>query len=182
MEEHQQNAQIAGLKSASPYRSPMYDFGSSIIYLTDPSNELHELELQLRGLKKVNDKLVTVGQPLLNELGISRILAHVDSIVNQVTIMSNLSEKKINYLMLDFADSLIKHLMENRKYWQIPPPVDSNRTAIFSWAKNRAYICIHRSLEGDDKRFWKGSTQEITTRVDGQSNKNRFPRMLGWGK
>ena len=33
---------------------------------------------------------------------------------------------------------------------------------------NACYPVVKRAFEGDDKRFWKGSTHEYTARIDSQ--------------
>ena len=86
---------------STPYSNPFYSYGSAIMMLTDPSSELYDLELNLRGVKVgERNQLVEVGEPLLNDFGVNCVLGLVKGAVNQVTIMSNLDKGNINSLSL----------------------------------------------------------------------------------
>lgn len=166
---------------STPYQSPLYNFGSSIILLTNPENELYKMELTLRSM--VVDKEGNpdpVGKPLMNDIGISSIIGITQAIVNQVTIMSNLSKNEVPMLIDFLGDTLAKDLMMNRVKYDIKTA--SARDKIFFTVLSSAFICMKRAYEEGDKRFWKGATQEITTRVEGQQKKSALSNVLGWKK
>jgi len=59
---------------------------------------------------------------------------------------------------------------------------NSARDKIYFSSLTSAYVALKRGYKEGDRRFWKGSTQEITTRIDGkQQSGGRFARMFGWG-
>lgn len=175
-EEQQQGPQI----KSSPYNSPMHNFSGSILFLTNPENELHRFELTLRNVM-MDDKGVIhpLGEPLLNDEGIKSIIGQTQSVVNQDTVMSNFDDEIPQIIDL-FADSLIQDLMMNRVIYEIKNP--AARSKIVSMATIYAYSCLRRAYEQGEKKFWKGSQQEITTRLEGYPTKNKGLSGLMWGK
>lgn len=179
MEEEQPRPQIR----STPYASPMHNFGGSILLLTNPENKLHKMELTLRSMK-LDEKgnPISIGDPLLNDLGISSIIGIVQTIVDQDTVMSNLNKDEIPMLIDFLGDTLAKDLMVNRKKYAINS--SSSRDKIFFTVLTSSFICMKRAFEEGEKRFWKGSQQDITTRVEGMGSQKRgmFSKMIGWGK
>jgi hypothetical protein len=176
MEEQQSEGPV--IKS-SPYQSPMYNFGGSIILLTNPENELFKMELTLKNLR-VDSKgnALTAGEALMNDLGVSSVIGQVQAIVNQVTVMSNLNKLEVPMIMDFLGDSLAKDLMINRKKYAI---IDGARDKIYYTALTSAFICMKRAFEEGEKRFWKGSQQEITTRTENQTQRGGVS-LFPWGQ
>ena len=172
--------QVPQIRS-TPYQSPMHNFGSSIILLTNPESELYKMELVWRSMyADKNGEVKKIGEPLMNDLGINSVLGQIQSIISQVTVMSNLNKNEIPMLIDFLGDTLAKDLMMNRCNYEIHTP--AARDKIFFTSLTGAFICMKRAFEEGDKRFWKGSQQEITTRVEGSTQKKGFARLLGWGK
>lgn len=166
---------------STPYSSPMQNFAGSILLLTNPDSELYKLELTLRNMTlDAEGKAQKAGVPLLNDAGVSSVIGQVQSIVNQVTVMSNLDTKEIYMLVLMLADTLSIDLMVNRVQYKITN--SAARYKIYNTALNQAFICMKRASEEGERRFWKGSQQEITTRVDGLGGKRpgTLGKLLGW--
>lgn len=165
----------------SPYQSPMHAFAGSIILLTNPENELYKLELTLRGLVESQGRLVARGDALLNDEGVRSVLGQAQAIVNRVTVMSNLEDRDIERLMDFMADTLAKDLMMNRVFFGVQNA--SARDRIFFEVLTTSFICMKRAAGEGERRFWKGSQQEITTRMDGiQKKQGILSKALGWGK
>ena len=166
------------------FSSPMNNFAGTIITMTNPDDELYKLELTLRNNmldREGNPK--SAGEPLMNEEGISAVIGIVQSIVNRVTIMSNLKDMEIRMLMDVLADTLARDLMMNRIDYGVKSGVSRDR--IYSSALMTGFITMKRAFEEGDRRFWKGSQQEITTRVESNnSNKGLFNKIGQglWGK
>jgi hypothetical protein len=155
---------------SSPYSSPQHNFGSSIILLTNPENEIYKMELTFRGQQlDLDGNPVDVGEPLMNEKGIASVIGTVQSVVNQVTVMSNLSKQEVPALMDFLGDTLAKDLMVNRVTYNITNP--AARDKIYFTSLTTAYVTLKRAFEEGDKRFWKGSVQEITTKVENAQKK-----------
>lgn len=167
---------------AAPFLSPMQQYSSSILQLTNPENEIFKMELTLRS--QIVDKdgnPHNVGDPLLNEQGISSVIGQVQALLNQVTIMSNFEKKDIP-LMIDFlGDTLAKDLMMNRLRYNIRTP--AARDKIYFAALSGAYVCMKRALNNGERGFWKGSQQDIRQIIDTSNQKSKgLFGFLGWGK
>lgn len=157
----------------TPYNAPMHQYGSSIILMTNPENELYKMELTFRSMKLDGEgNPVSSGEPLMNDYGVSSVIGTVQALVNQVTVMSNLEKNDVPMLMDFIGDTLAKDLMCNRRAYDINS--QSARDKIFFTALSTAFVTLKRAYEEGDRRFWKGSQQEITTRVDSIQPKGSF--------
>lgn len=166
---------------AIPFMSPMQQFGGSILQLTNPESEIYKMELTLRSQildKEGNPK--TVGYPLLNDEGISSVIGQVQSLVNQVTIMSNFESKDIPLLIDFLADTLAKDMMLNREDYQVHNT--AARDKIFFSSLTTAYITLKRALNNGERGFWKGSQQDIRQIIESGNQSKGIFGMLGWGK
>ena len=144
------------------FLSPYQQYGSSIILLTSTDTELHKLELTLRSLQENKDgAFIPMGNPLVNEEGVSSIIGICQAIINRHTILSNISDTQIRVIMDFFADTLSRDLMINRIKYEITDA--SARDKIFWEALSITYVTLLRGYNEGDKKFWKGSTQEIRT-------------------
>ena len=165
----------------SPYASPMHNFAGSIILLTNPDQELHKLELTFRNIvldRKGNP--TKVGTPLMNDEGVRSVIGQVQAIVSQVTVMSNLDDKVRNSLRDFLADTIAKDLMLNRKKYGIVN--SSARDRIFMESITMAVITMNRAADEGERKFWKGSQQEIITHGNMPGVKGGLlTRALGWG-
>lgn len=169
---------------SSPYASPMHNFSGSILLLTNPENELYKLELSLRNMvvdKEGNPK--QAGLPLLNDEGVASVIGQVQGIVSQVTVMSNLEQREIDALRDFLGDTIARDLMVSRIRYGVTWPNDRDR--IYFLAISEAVICMKRAAEEGERRFWKGSQQEITTTIQGGGSMGKrkggfLGQMLGW--
>lgn len=160
-----------------PYTNPLSAFGNSIILLTNPQNYLYEIELKFRNVKVQDEKVIALGDALMNEYGISSVLGMMETIISQNTIMGRLDDGEIEALRNFLADTLARDLMVNRIKYGI---VDMRtRDKIFFVAVGSAFICMKRSWKGGERSFWKGSQTDIHHRISQEGQKKGF---LGWGK
>lgn len=164
----------------APFMSPLNQYGGTIVQLTNPDGELYKMELTLRS--QILDKdgnAVQVGEPLLSEEGINSVIGQVQSIINQVTVMSNFEAKDLP-LMIDFlGDTLAKDLMLNRDRYRIKNA--SARDKIYFAVCTGAYIVMKRALNNGERGFWKGSQQDIRQIIDTGNQKKGLFGALGWG-
>lgn len=168
---------------AMGYSTPRDTYGSSIIMLTDPDDDLRRLELTFRScIEKPDGTFESHGEPLMNNEGITKIMGQIRTIVSRVTILSHLFDKNINLLMEDLLDSLAIDLMLNRKRYDIQNP--AARRVIYAESGRTAYICLHRALDGGERKFWKGSQHEVTNRteVTNQRQGGFLSGLMGWKK
>jgi len=178
--ETQQN-QPAQVRS-TPYASPMHMYGSSIVTMTNPDDELYKMELTFRSQvvdRKGNAR--TVGEPLMNELGINSVLGIVQGIVNRVTVMSNLNKHDIPNMIDFLGDTLAQDLMMNRVKYNIK--TTTARTKIYFSALSTAFMTMKRAFEQGEKMFWKGSQQEVITTVKNDNSKRGLMgNLMGWNR
>jgi hypothetical protein len=166
---------------SSPYQSPIHTYAGSILLLTNPENELYKLELTLRGLVEIKGQVKLVGMQLLNDEGVRSVLGQAQALVNRVTVMSNLEDREISALMDFLADTLAKDLMLNRVSYDVRN--SSTRDRVFYEVLATTFVCLRRAHGEGERKFWKGSTQEITTNMGGAQKKSGFlSKALGWGK
>lgn len=160
----------------------MHSYGSSIIVLTNPDNELHKMELAFRSMIEDKDgNLRQLGPPLMNDLGINSVLSQTQAIVSRVTILSNLTKQEIPVLVDFLGDTLAKDLMVNKTKYGIRST--EARDKVFYISLTTAYICMKRAFEEGDKRFWRGSVQEIKQTIDAPSARGGLlSRFMGWGR
>ena len=164
----------------SPFTSPMNQYGSSIVLLTNPENELFKMELVLRSMVEQPDgKLRKIGDPLCNELGVNSIIGQTQALVSQVAVMSNFKKDHVPMLIDFLGDTLAKDLMVNKVEYGIDNP--SARDKIYFQSLSTAFVCLMRAFEEGDRRFWKGSQQEVRTVVEGNQQKKGFLNSL-WPK
>jgi hypothetical protein len=158
----------------------MHQFAGSIALLTNPESEIGKLELTLRGMIETRGALKQVSEPLLNEEGVRSIIGQVQAIINRSIILSKFDDKEVSKLVLYLADSIIKDLMVNRVFYNIVNT--SARDRIVFESLSTSYACLKRGHEQGERLFWKGSQQEITTRMTGERGKaGLFGKLLGWG-
>ena len=165
----------------TPYSSPMHNFQGAIVLLTNPNDDLYKLELALRGMTTdKNGNPTQTGEPLMNAEGIQSVLGQVQSLVSQATSMSNLKDPEISKLMVEqLGDAVIQDLMINSKKYGIKN--HTARTRILTIVSNTAYITMKRALDEGERRFWKGSQQEVTMRTEGGRQSNSKGMLSGVG-
>jgi hypothetical protein len=160
-EEQQQASQI----KTNPYQSPMYNYGSGIILLTNPKDEISTLELTYRSaIIGKKGEVYQIGEPMMNEEGIKSVIGQVQAIVNKVTIMSNLKENLIIGELEFLADTLCRDLMLNRIKYKITNK--SSRDKIYFSALVLSFNTMRRSVDEGERRFWKGSVQEVKQTIE----------------
>lgn len=162
--------------------SPLNQYSSSILHLTNPSGEIDKMELTFRSQILDEDGNATqIGDPLMNEEGIASVVGQVQSIVSQVTIMSNFKDKDIPLLVDFLGDTMSKDLMMNRQAYEIKSA--SARDKVYFIALSTAYIALKRALDNGERRFWKGSQQDIRQIIEtGSQSKGMLGNMFGWGR
>lgn len=165
-----------------PFLNMAQQYGSSMLQMTNPEGEMAKMELALRS--QIIDKdgdVVPVGEPLLNDIGLSSVIGQVQAIVNQTTIMSNFDKHEISVLVDYLAETLAKDLMINRISYGIK--TKAARTKIYYVALSSAFICLKRAFEQGERGFWGRIQQEIKQYVEGgqSSQGGFFQKLLGWG-
>ena len=165
-----------------PFQTPMSQFGTSVLQLTNPDKDLLKMEMTFRAQAQDSDgNIVQLGNPLMNDEGISSVIGQVQAIVNQVTVMSNIDEKNIPILIDFIGDTLAKDMMVNRIRYHITNP--AARDKIYFSALATSFVCLRRALNNGERSFLKGSQQDIRQYIDsGHKSEGFFSKILGWGQ
>lgn len=150
------------------FQVPLQMLNSNMLFLTNPDKELQQLELKFRGKVIINDEIMKVGEPLMNEEGINWVMIQVRSAVSQLGIMGNTDEKKIPQLMNYFSDGLILNLMVSRGKYAMGYEA---RDVVTRSAIRLVYSCYMRSLNEGDRRFWSRIVQEVKQTSEVTTNK-----------
>ena len=166
---------------SSSLMTPRDEYGGSIITLTNPEKVIENAKLTYRSQIEDSDGVVHQnGEPLMNEEGINSVIGQIQTLVNQVTVMSNLNKMEIPMLVEFLGDTLAKDLMMNRIRYDIKS--SSSRDKIYFTALTSAFVCMKRAYEEGEKRFWKGSQHEMTTRHEGIQQSSPLKKLMGWGR
>lgn len=162
------------------YNSPIDRYGSQIAVLTDPADDLYNFELFLRCLKQSESgQLIKIGKPkfengkvvkdtegnpeidwkpMMNDLGINSTLLSMQSVLNGITTLSNLDDREVWLLIRSLGMDVIGNLTFNKHQFEIE---DSNRSIVVGAAIRFCYIFLKRPFGEGDKKFFKGTTQEV---------------------
>ena len=132
--------------------SPMAAYGSSILALTNPQNELYKLELVLKGIYVDSQGNSIQGDPLVNQRGVNKIMGLVQSVVNQVTFLSALDRNEAFGCYETFVNALDLMLMLNCTQFGITYP-ESDRTTISAECVLHVFPSVTRGRDSDDKKF-----------------------------
>jgi len=163
------------------FQTPLDNLGSTILKLTNTEDEIRYLEMTLRGEYEDSEgTTIKFCDPMMNEIGITTIMRLVRSVVSRVTVMSNL-DREIPNLMGFLSENLIENLMLNSKRYGIKDP--STRSDISFIVQFQAFMAMRRAYKEGDKRFLKGSTQDIRTQVTSDTKRGSLmSKFMNWNK
>lgn len=162
-------------------QNPLQTLGGNILIMTNPKDEIFRIELTMRNMFLDNKgNYQNVGgsyKPLLNEMGIRRILGLLDSLISRNSILSDVNRAEIGRIMISTSKVIILELMQGKRYEIVNLTA---RNTILKQSQNLMYMTLMRARDGGEKRWLKGSQQELTYRTE-QSNpkKGFFDRLKG---
>lgn len=160
-----------------PYQSPLKNQGSNMLSLTDPSKVLRNYYCHLKGAVEnpVTKELTVRNTPMMNDDGVYAVLSFIESIINQVNILGNITKEQRRQFGLYSADALAKLLMLNRVAFNIgngnPTKVNSTRDLIYDEAMNMIHLMLTRPLDNNEKLFWGKTVQELKYIAQGTTQK-----------
>jgi len=140
-------------QSAAYMLNNQHEIQAALIEQITPRKVVEDIRMKLEG-KRINSEgvLEEVSDPLMNKMGISKMIVLVESVVNINTIMSAFSdETKINSIMIDLMDKIIDDLTLNWKRYGIKSKADLDR--IEGIIKYMSYPTLLRALYGGERRF-----------------------------
>lgn len=175
MQEQQAKSQV--------YATPINQFGSSILILTNPDDVLHQKELMLRGLALDKDNnYIQIGPPLMNEAGINELITTTKSLISRNANMSNLEDiEEVDRIRDHYASNIIQTLMVSRVKFQIKDP-EVTRSLIVNDFVVAVHMSLKRAYREGDKRFLGKTTQEVNQTLNAGQTKSKglLGSILGW--
>lgn len=165
-EEFQQNSGSANLK-----------------YRLNPDDTLRKIETYLKGryiskefnadTGEIETRVKKVGQPLLNEIGIQKVMSVVTSVVNHNTVLGNLDMERYSDIIYDMHTTLAQDLMANKKYYGIRD--NSVYSLIITQIMMFVKVFLSRTIDDMERKHIGKNTQEvIQTNNKGEEAKSFF--------
>lgn|SRR3990167_2175656 len=167
------------------YTSPLDRYGSQISILTNPSESLHDFELNLRCLKEDEDNnLIKIGgknwKPLLNDEGINKLFVCMRPIVNSMVPLSNLDDSEVGILMRQLGFNLVDAFMVHPEKYGLNVV---SRRVVTGATLEFCYIFLKRPYHEGDRKFFGKITQEINTKQEvKRPSGGSILNPLNWGK
>ena len=171
------------LKEASETLTmPFSDTGTPDIikWQLDTSNHLLDIEKRLGGMErrwngKKNDyEYVKVNKPLINQLGISRVMGILRSVMDVNTILSDYKKEEAYAVVVEVVSAVLDVLYLERANFEVKK---SDLTTIRSIVENGVKSTIFRSVEGVTMDYLRGSHKSMMQVVNNPNQGGIFSRL-----
>ena len=187
-EQEQMNQQAALIMGRQGYAQSMNsDINSLLSELTNPEEDIKEVELSLKGIEIDNrGKEIQKTKPLLNELGVANMIRFLRAMLSRVMFMSNLDEDQIRILTIELGETIMKDLIFHKKEYDCEDKED--RSTVIRILTYKAFESGMTALENGFRRFLKSGIIETTINTQGNPIKSGgkggglMSAMLGMGK
>lgn len=146
----------------SGYEYPIYPqaqqevIDMDLVTKTNPKVLTDEIEHKLKGevYDAQHEKWIKkpYSRPFMNEEGIWRIMSIITSMINQNTILSNLTENEIRNLILQLGEEVIDLLAMKHKEFEVDK---GDLTPIVDMVTRMAYIALKRGFNEGERKFLK---------------------------
>jgi hypothetical protein len=146
------------------YPNVMQAMGSNILRLTDTSELFDDVALYLRGLIRLEDgRLSKIGEPRMSEEGIGEVLGLLHGIATRNTHLSNYEMSEVRSMCNALIYELSRIFMLYGRKWGL----EVNKRSITGYMITQIFFTsLKRGFKEGDKKFLKGSQQEIKTTVE----------------
>jgi len=136
---------------------------AALVEQTNPNHILEDVELKLRGFRqKWDGGYEQIGEALMNNKGIGRMIFILSSIVNQNTILSHLELQEIGRMIIRVSGDIIDDLALNWKEYGIKDKIllDSIVDSIIF----PAFMALKRAWKQNEKNWLnKAVVESINT-------------------
>lgn len=130
---------------------------------------------------QVKKETKPVGEPLMNAIGIQRLIGYLEIMLARNSVMSNLSEDFINNLMIEENEVISKHVIVNKQAYAIK---DKDVEIIIDEIEDVMYFCLRRAHErGEATLILKGRRESIVRNIDEAARENVMRQgrpIIGW--
>lgn len=135
---------------------------AALIEQTNPLRVLEDIELKLKGKRKdYTGQVISWGEPIMNEMGINRMIFILSSVVNQNTILSHLEDKEINRLIIKIGDDIIDDLTLNWEIYGIKDKILLDY--VVDALVIPSFMSLKRALEQNEKNWLNKTVVESIT-------------------
>ena len=163
--------QDQGGQQQQPYMAgptPYDTYNSSIVLLTGQDSFLRDIELKLRNCEEDDNgkvlPLTKPHQPLLNDLGVSRMMSIISTFTSRNVVLGKYDTKQVNNIMLEFREVVIMDLLLNGYKYRVK---DNATKSEISWIVIMTpFTCMQRGLDQGERIFLSKTTQENIVRQD----------------
>ena len=130
----------------------------NIIAQISPDNQLYEIEMRIKGLRKnvlTNQwEKININAKETNPLLVGRFMSFLSAFMSQNTSLSNLSELGINRIMNVVIEYIVDALDTNSEEYEIGTNY-TERTRIGSIIIASTFMILNRALNGSEaRRMW----------------------------
>jgi len=107
-------------------------------------------------------------KPLMNELGVHSVIIDVYSIVNQGTVLSNITDEDVANLTIQIHMNLIEKLGSDAELFELE---NSNLNTVLWTTSNMCYMALKRALNQGERGFLKKVVFSNENRTFGPTGK-----------
>lgn len=183
MYEREYNTEPEGGEIPSPYVgdfNPQLGEATTLLQQTDPQPVILEIENVLRGNEYDTDKDAWVHkyEPIMNDLGISKVMINMRGVVNTNCILSNLSKRDVNTIVLTIADSIALDICANYREYGL---AKSDFDKLIELCSHMCYFSLRRSYMEGERRFLKTTFRSHETNIQRPAQNERSSWNRWWG-
>src|SRR3990167_9867170 len=138
--------------AAPQLRELQNQYQAVLVEQTNPKRVIREIEMSLMNCDEDdNGVIIRYGEPLLNELGISRLRFVMRSIINQNTILSHLEEKEIARIIVEKSNNIIDDMTLNWREYGVKDKIILDH--IIDSVVFPAFFALKRAWQQNEKNF-----------------------------
>lgn len=176
MEQQDASSDAQARLYAPQLREQLAEAQAAIIAQTDPSKALGTILNSFKGIIVEDGKEVQYGEPLMNELGNSKIASMLTPFISDPIRFGNISEKEVRKLSLKIINDITRDIGLNWREYGIKNP--SHKDLIVDSLLALIFITLTRSEDQGEKRFF----QKVVLESLGGGTKKPSKKESTWQK
>lgn len=116
-------------------------------------------------------------KPLMNDVGIERVISLIRGLVNPVTALSNIDDEEANELIRQVLYDFILDLVNNKERWSIE---DGDMHTVMSIVKSIVFMQLKRAVGGHESTNFRTQTFEQNMQQNYQQSNAQGASILPW--
>lgn len=148
---------------------------ASFLQQTNPEPVLIRIENAIRGnvWDPQKEQWINKYAPLMNDLGINKIMIHLAGVVNTNCIFSNLTQKDVEMVALDVANNITADICANYKEYALSK---SDFDRVVDLCVFMCFFSLKRGYLEGERHFVKTAYKSHETNVINSSNRDQGNR------